>query len=304
MAADRIVLDAIDDVEQLARTGPRRKHILAFFGCTVGMVFLITSPPFLSAAHRVTAAAPQAAAIAAVPESLPVTAPVPEPTPTPTPVAQASNAACKEWCGRFWTTWCSALTECGLPFPSNVVQGMIEGGFSAQRAVQALRATRAKEPKDVPRAIQWALAQGGKEAGLAEFEAAREVRSFEHLDLDGYALRWGSGHHTATLEECAQACKAWKPVAPAWFVCNVYVFCPKPKCFAPAALPPGDMTGQCWLKHQDDPNRPQVNMKGKYTDAYRKSHPAAGEYVDWAAGVVVRAGTEVSTDTPSARANW
>ena len=40
----------------------------------------------------------------------------------------------------------------------------------------------------------------------------------------------------------------------------------------PAALPPGSMTGQCWLKHQPDPNRPQVNMKGDYSEAYVKRH--------------------------------
>lgn len=64
------------------------------------------------------------------------------------------------------------------------------------------------------------------------------------------------------------------------------------------------MTGQCWLKHQEDPAKPQVNMKGKYSDEYRRRHPKAGVMVDWTAGVVVRSGTVVSTDTWSSRANW
>eukprot|EP00966_Prymnesium_polylepis_P028866 669299-Prymnesium_polylepis.1 len=39
------------------------------------------------------------------------------------------------------------------------------------------------------------------------------------------------------------------------------------------------MTGQCWLKHQDDPNNPQVNMRGDYSAAYLKRHPGAPQSV-------------------------
>jgi len=45
---------------------------------------------------------------------------------------------------------------------------------------------------------------------------------------------------------------------PAYYACNVFVYCPLEKCYAPAALPPGSMMGQCWLKHQPDPMHPQV----------------------------------------------
>lgn len=84
----------------------------------------------------------------------------------------------------------------------------------------------------------------------------------------------------------------------------MFVFCPLEKCYAPAALPPGSMTGQCWLKHQDDPNRPQVNMKGDYTEAYVTRHAGAPAAVQWQAGVVVRNGTAVDTSNWSSRANW
>jgi hypothetical protein len=191
-----------------------------------------------------------------------------------------------------------------LPFPSLVVQGMIEGGFDAPSSIRALNATGARALADVPKAIRWATSQGGAARGLAEFEAAREPVIFEHMDFDGYALRWGDKHRTSSAAECAAKCAAWRPVAPTFFACNIFVYCGKPKCFAPAALPPGDMTGQCWLKRQEEPTRPQYNMRGRYSDAYRKSHPTAPERVDWTAGVIVRKGANVSTDNPSARANW
>ena len=73
---------------------------------------------------------------------------------------------------------------------------------------------------------------------------------------------------------------------------------------AAACFPPGSMTGQCWLKHQDDPNRPQVNMRGNYSAAYLKRHPGAPPAVQWQAGAVVRKGTAVDTSVWSSRANW
>ena len=81
---------------------------------------------------------------------------------------------------------------------------------------------------------------------------------------------WGDNHRTKTLEECGQKCLEWKPKPPSMYACNIFVFCALEKCYAPAALPPGAMTGQCWLKHQPDPNKPQVNMKGRWS----KSRPA------------------------------
>lgn len=216
----------------------------------------------------------------------------------------AAGSSCRAWCGAFWRTWCEAVRGCDVPYRAALVQGMVEAGFSANASMRALGAVGALQLADVPAAIRWALAQGGKEAGLAEFRQAREASLFNNTDFDGYALRWGDRHRAASLAECAERCRAWEPKPPAWFACNVFVFCARPKCFAPAALPPGDMSGQCWLKHQDEPARPQFNMKGRYTDAYRRSHPTAPEWVEWAAGVLVPRGATVRLDTPSARANW
>ena len=61
---------------------------------------------------------------------------------------------------------------------------------------------------------------------------------------------------------------------------------------------------QCWLKHQEDPNNPQVNMRGNYSVAYRQRHPDAPAAVQWQAGVVVRKGSAVDLSTWSSRANW
>ena len=159
----------------------------------------------------------------------------------------------------------------------------------------------------------------------------REAHSFEKIDFDGraracvgcagrlgtlspnplsaprprrYAIVWGDNHRTKTIEECAQRCLEWKPQPPSMYACNIFVFCPLEKCYAPAALPPGTMTGQCWLKHQEDPVHPQVNMRGDYSAAYIKRHPGAPPSVQWQAGAVVRKGTAVDTSVWSSRANW
>ena len=186
---------------------------------------------------------------------------------------------------------------------SPLIQAMIEAGFSRAQAIAALSAVGAKAQADVAKAIEWSLQQN-KDKHMQEAQAEREVHAFEAMDFDGYALQWGDKHRTSTLEECGQRCKAWKPQPPANFACNVFVFCPTPKCYAPAALPPGSMTGQCWLKHQEDPNNPQVNMRGDYSAAYLKRHPGAPPRVQWSAGVVVRKGTKVDLSTWSSRANW
>lgn len=180
---------------------------------------------------------------------------------------------------------------------------MIEAGFSRAQSIKALNAVGATAQGDVQKAIQWQLQQG-RDKNIAEAQAEREVHAFEKMDLDGYALVWGDKHRATSVEECGQKCLNWKPQPPANFACNIFVFCPLPKCFAPAALPPGSMTGQCWLKHQDEPNSPQINMKGDYSEAYIKRHPGAPPGVQWAAGVVVRKGTKVDLSTWSSRANW
>jgi len=184
-----------------------------------------------------------------------------------------------------------------------LIQGIIEAGFSREQAREGLAAVAAKTKEDNPKVIEWLLKRD-LERSRAESASEREAHSFEKIDFDGYAIVWGDNHRTKTVEECAQRCLEWKPQPPSMYACNIFVFCPLEKCYAPAALPPGPMTGQCWLKHQPDPNKPQVNMKGDYSEAYIKRHPGAPSSVQWQAGVVVKKGSAVDTDVWSSRANW
>ena len=84
----------------------------------------------------------------------------------------------------------------------------------------------------------------------------------------------GSANVQETWEACCESCKNYKPEAPHFYPCNIWVFCPeKDGCFAPAA---GDFIhGQCWLKFQEDPTNSHVNMRGDYSAEYRKTHPSA-----------------------------
>mmetsp|Transcript_7175 Transcript_7175/g.15868 ORF Transcript_7175/g.15868 Transcript_7175/m.15868 type:complete len:338 (-) Transcript_7175:76-1089(-) len=192
-----------------------------------------------------------------------------------------------------------------VPERSALIQGMIEAGFSRAQAIEAIAAVNASKSADIPKAISWQLQRDADE-NLNEWKSERVVLSFDHMDFDGYALLWGNVNKAPSLQECGERCLKWKPVGPSNYPCNIFVYCPLEKCYAPAQLPPGSMAGQCWLKHQDDPVHPQVNMKGNYTAAYLKRHPGAPPGVQWQGGVVVRkdAALQVTTDTWSSRANW
>ncbi len=174
---------------------------------------------------------------------------------------------------------------------------MVTLGFSRAQAERAITATEVTTQDEVySKAQPWLLKQQ-VEVNLAEAAAEREIRTFEHMDLDGFALKWGSDNKADSLADCGQRCLEWKPLPPYHMPCNVFVFCGMEMCFAPAQLPPGSRKGWCWLKHQDDPTAPHVNMNG--TD-----RRTATGFVEWHAGVVVRRGSAVRTDTRSARANW
>ena len=174
---------------------------------------------------------------------------------------------------------------------------MVTLGFSKEQSERAVKATRAATEKEVyERAQPWLLKQQ-VDSNLAEAAAPREAVTFEHMDMDGYALRWGSDNKAANLTDCAERCMQFVPTPPYHMPCNVFVFCPLDMCFAPAQLPPGSRRGWCWLKHQDDPTAPHVNMNG--TDRRTKTG-----FVEWQAGVIVKKGSTVRTDVKSARANW
>ena len=181
-----------------------------------------------------------------------------------------------------------------VPDPT-IVHFMVTLGFSKGQSTRAVTAVKANDSAQVYSLAQpWSLRQN-TERNLAEYRAEREYLTFDAMDMDGFALKWGSDHKTSSLKECGQACLGFVPQPPFHQPCNIFVYCPKDLCFAPAQLPPGNRSGWCWLKHQEDPNNPHVNMRGKDN---------RGKPVDWQAGVVVRKGTQVQTDTKSARAHW
>ena len=72
-----------------------------------------------------------------------------------------------------------------------------------------------------------------------------------------------------------------------------------------AATTAGDFIhGQCWLKFQEDPTNPHVNMRGDYSAEYRKTHPSAPKSVQWVAGSIVEEGQTVGNGTWSSRSHW
>jgi len=178
-----------------------------------------------------------------------------------------------------------------------LVKYMVTLGFSTAEAQAAVEATQPQSEREVHEKAQpWSLRRR-VEANRAEFASEREVVSFDHMDMDGYALRWGSDHIALSLADCGRRCLELMPEQPYYMPCNVFVFCPLEMCFAPAQLPKGSRQGWCWLKNQPDPTAPQVNMNG--TD--RRTQTG---FVEWQAGVVVKKGSRVRTDIKSARASW
>lgn len=180
---------------------------------------------------------------------------------------------------------------------------MVTLGFSTEESTRAITETRTTTEKEIySKAQPWSL-ERRIAANQAEYAAEREVHTFDHMDMDGYALRWGNAPEviSKSIEECGRKCKDFKPEKPYFMPCNVFVYCPLELCFAPAQLPPGSRLGWCWLKNQalgsGPVALPQVNMNG--TDKRTKTG-----FVEWQAGVVVKKGTRVRTDTKSARANW
>ena len=71
--------------------------------------------------------------------------------------------------------------------------------------------------------------------------------------------------------------------------CNVYVFCPtRPSdgglCWSNDVW--NHSYGECWLKHQADPSRPEAGAYGAYPAGYRRKHRTAPEQVQWMSGLL------------------
>jgi hypothetical protein len=181
------------------------------------------------------------------------------------------------------------------------VQGLIQAGFPRARAEAALRAV-GNDDCCAPQMKYLFEETKRKAANTADAPKSSECHMRPNTDYDGFAVKWGSANLQDSWEACCKSCQEYVPEGDG-YPCNVWVYCPEEGgCFAPAA---GDFVHkQCWLKWQEEPENPHVNMRGEYSDEYRATHPTAPERVQWIAGSVVPHGTEVSNGTWSSRSHW
>jgi len=181
-----------------------------------------------------------------------------------------------------------------------LVQGLIQAGFPQARAEAALRAV-GNENCCQPQ-MKWLFDQSRAANAARRTPRSSQCNKHDNTDYDGFAVKWGGQNIQASWEACCQSCHDYVPVSPNFYACNIWVFCAHDECFAPAA---GEFKrGQCWLKYQEDPANPHVNMRGAYSDEYRKAHPSAPEMVAWTAGSVVEEGAQVGNGTWSSRSHW
>jgi len=142
-----------------------------------------------------------------------------------------------------------------------------------------------------------------------------------HAGFNGGSLSWGMSFKVASAEECCNACKAHaKTCVPGAggkeFLrrtfegketiercaatmnsnehgtakaqpCNIFTFCPTPVskgglCWSNDVW--NHTYGECWLKNQPNPGRPEAGAYGAYPDGYRKKHRTAPEKVQWMSG--------------------
>ena len=180
-----------------------------------------------------------------------------------------------------------------------LVEGLVQAGFPKERAFEALRNV-GNENCCGPQ-IEWLFKHSVTKHRHADAKSL-QCNAMEATDYDGYALKWGSAHRQPDAAACCNACRNYEPVPPHYWPCNIWVFCPEETCFAPAA---GTFDKhQCWLKYQEDPANPHVNMRGDYSAEYRRTHPAAPARVQWVAGSLTPPGVAASNGTWSSRSHW
>ncbi|KAF8377527.1 hypothetical protein HHK36_030909 [Tetracentron sinense] len=105
-----------------------------------------------------------------------------------------------------------------------------------------------------------------------------------HTDYDGVAVRWGLTHHKESAADCCQACLDQAKRAKAHEKkCNIWVYCPSETgCYSPDIYE--HKRQECWLKYAE---KPRLNFKNKYSEAYRNSHPSTPLIVPWISGFVI-----------------
>ena len=67
--------------------------------------------------------------------------------------------------------------------------------------------------------------------------------------------------------------------------CNAFAWCGAEVCFEPDAH--HHTLHDCWLKFTEAPAAPEINMRGRLPDWYRKKHPDSPEEVQWVSGVLL-----------------
>ncbi|KAK8601233.1 hypothetical protein V6N13_059042 [Hibiscus sabdariffa] len=120
---------------------------------------------------------------------------------------------------------------------------------------------------------------------LAGRPLPRECHAELHTDYDGAAVRWGLTHHKESAADCCQACiDQSKNAKPGEKKCNTWVYCPSETgCYSPDIYQHKHM--ECWLKFSE---KPKLNFKDRYSEAYRDAHPKAPVMVPWVSGPLFR----------------
>ena len=158
----------------------------------------------------------------------------------------------------------------------------------------------------------------------------------QHAGFNGGSLNWGMSFKVYTAQECCDACKAhartcvpgsggtvyfrritWEGKAvdercagsmnsnehgsAKAQPCNVFTYCPTPLaagglCWSNDVW--NHTYGECWLKHQPRPERPEAGAYGAYPDGYRRKHRTAPELVQWMSGLATT--PTITVDGPSA----
>lgn len=178
-------------------------------------------------------------------------------------------------------TLCNTTRECGSP--------AIDGYSHVE--TKCFRGSRTN------RVYAELLARG------AELEAFSEIGA----DYDGLGVQWGIGNYKATWQACEAACRSHRPKKVAGpfssLPCNTWTWCSQKKCFEPDAH--SHSFGDCWLKFQELPEEPEVNMRNGMLPSYLRRHRrelASG--MPWVSGVLLPPGTRLGKGTWGPRAYW
>ncbi|KAE8713419.1 DNAJ heat shock N-terminal domain-containing protein isoform 1 [Hibiscus syriacus] len=117
---------------------------------------------------------------------------------------------------------------------------------------------------------------------LAGRPLPRECHAELHTDYDGVAVRWGLTQHKESAADCCQAClDQAKNAKPGENKCKLWVYCPSETgCYSPDKYQDKHM--ECWLKFSE---KPRLNFKDRYSEAYRDAHPKAPVMVPWVSGI-------------------